>query len=66
MIIKRGDVEFAGVVEKDGKLACEKCGGEEAKFRSHIDMEDCFINAYECRCGNVFSVTVKRKWGGAR
>lgn len=61
----RGKTVYTGVVEKDGKMCCEKCGGNKVKADTHIDAETYCIWSYKCRCGNKISATTERKWGGA-
>ena len=64
MIITKGDATYAGVIEKDGKIVCEKCGKAKVKFVSHMDAADWFANTYKCSCGNEISITTKRDGKG--
>ena len=62
MSIKKGKTTFDGVIEIDGKLACEKCKtiNPKAKTIMHMDYTDKFVYQYECDCGNAISTSTKR------
>jgi len=61
-VIKRGNTTYDGVIEKDGKLVCQKCQKPEAKCKAvmHIDGKEFFSWQYECECGNGILVSTKR------
>lgn len=54
--------EYVGVVEKDGKYVCDKCGSDGISFVAHIDGKEFFANMYNCiKCGNPISVKSYRR-----
>ena len=60
MSIEKDNSTFHGVVEKDGKIVCEKCYGSKATSIMHLDGKDFFENHYQCECGNTISIRTKR------
>lgn len=63
MAITKGDTTYSGLIEIDGKLACEGCKtvNPAGKQTMHMDFTDKYMSNYECfKCGNSISVTTKR------
>lgn len=60
MRIEKNGSTFHGVIEKDGKICCEKCYSSKAKSTMHLDGKEFFENHYQCECGNCISVRTKR------
>jgi hypothetical protein len=63
MKIVKGDTTFSGLIDIDGKLACEQCKEINPKVKStmHMDFVDRYVNSYECcNCGNEISKSTIR------
>lgn len=60
--IKKGDCTYTDTLDKihetDKGLEC--CGGN-MQLIMHLDCEDCCESRYQCECGNIISVRLKRK-----
>lgn len=65
-MVSKGRKTWNGIVEIDGKLACEKCKTIEPECKpvTHIDGVDYYRWIYNCeKCGNVIAVDTIRTDG---
>lgn len=53
------ETETTGLIKKDDRYVCEKCGGQNFTITMHQDAKDYYINNYTCNnCGA--GVSMKR------